>query len=209
MSAINYALTTEQRVKDNLAMTGSTADTIIKRYIYGATEFMQKYCSLKRFARTTYTDELYNGSFRNSDKLNNILILRNGVGLVSVTNVKYNAGTQATPSWVTFNASDYTVDFQTGIIDISGTFPAGISNISVTYVAGYLIDFTNEFDDTLHTLPYELTDLCERLVTKRLKKRDSEGKSTETFNGSTTTWGAFLDDADKTVLANYSRAHII
>lgn len=207
MSAINYALTTEQRVKDNLAMSGSTLDTVIKRYIYGATEFMQKYCSVKRFSRTTYTDEIYNGSFRNSDKLNSSLILRNGVGLVSVTNVKYNAGTQASPSWVTFNASDYTVDYETGIIDIYGTFPAGVSNISVTYVAGYLIDFANEFDDALHTLPFELTDLCERLVTKRLKKRDSEGKTTETFNGSTTTWGAFLEDADKITLANYSRAY--
>jgi len=205
MSAnITYALTTEARVKDRLAITVTDLDTVIKRMIYGATDFMQKYCSTVSFKRATYTDEIYNGSQPNSDKLDNMLILRNAP-VVSVSAVKYNAGTQGTPSWVTMSAENYTVDVQTGIIHFAGTIPGGIANISVTYVAGYLVDFTDEFNNAVHTLPYELSDLCDRLVSKMLKRRESEGKTTETFNGSTITWGSLLEDADKTMLANYKR----
>lgn len=206
MSAnVTYALTTEARIKDRLAITVSDLDTVIKRMMYGATVFMQMMCNVSSFLRTTYTDEKYNGSFPNTDKLNNMLILRHGA-VSSVSAVKYNAGTQATPSWVTMSAENYTVDYETGIIHFFGTLPAGIQNISVTYIAGYLIDFTDEFNNVVHTLPYELTEMCDRLVSAALKKRESEGRSSETFNGSTITWGSMLSDTDKTILANYNRS---
>ena len=204
---VSNGLTSESRVKDKLGLSGSTLDTIIKRMIYGVSEFIHKQCSTPSFKRATITDEIYNGSFPNTEKTNNILILkRNGVTAVSA--VKYNAGTQASPSWVTMSASDYTVDYETGMIHFAGVMPRGIGNISVSYTAGYLIDFANEFDSELHTLPYELSELAERLVTKALKRRESEGRSNETFNGSTITWGAMLEDADKTILANYRRGFI-
>ena len=206
MSAnVAYALTTEQRIKDRLAITVSDLDTVIKRMMYGATDFIQKLCSTPSFKRATYTDQIYNGSDTNSDSRKNMLILK-CAPVVSVSAVKYNAGSQASPSWVTMSSQDYTLDIETGILHFSGTIPAGIANISVTYVAGYLVDFTDEFNNVVHTLPYELSDLCDRLVTKALKRRESEGKSTETFNGSTITWGDLLEDADLTMIANYKRA---
>ena len=200
MSAISNALTTEQRIKDNLGITVSDLDTVIKRYMYDATKFLQSMCSRTSFKRATFTSELYN-----SDG-SNMLILRNAP-VVSIASIKENIGTQATPTLITMSADNYTIDYATGIVYFYSAPSAGISNIEVTYTAGYLIDFTNEFDDTLHTLPYELTDLCERLVTKKLKRRESEGKSTETFNGSTITWGDLLEEYDKTIIANYKRAY--
>lgn len=200
MSAnVAYALTTEARIKDNLGITVSDLDTIIKRYMYGATDFIQKMCDTISFKRATYTSERYNGNG------SNFIILKN-MPVVSITNVKENIGTQATPSLVTMSADSYTIDHDTGILYFDSSVDAGIKNIEVTYVAGYLVDFTDEFNNTVHTLPYELTDLCERLVTKRLKRRESEGKSTETFNGSTISWGALLEEYDKTIIANYKRA---
>jgi len=153
-------------------------------------------------------NEKYNGSAPNSGKRDNMLILRNAP-VVSITNIKYNVGTQATPSWVTYDADEYTLDTLTGIVHFYSPMPAGIQNISVTYVAGYLIDFANEYDDTLHTLPYEVSDLCERLVTKLLKKRESEGRTQESFSNSTINWGAFLDEHDRMTIANYRRHFMI
>lgn len=209
MSAnVAYALTTEARIKDRLAITVSDLDTVIKRMMYGATDFIQRLCSTPSFKRATYTDQLYNGSDPNSDTRKNMLVLK-VAPVVSVSAVKYNAGTQANPSWVTMSADDYTVDYETGIIHFYGSIPVGISNISITYIAGYLIDFTDEFNNTLHTLPYELSDLCDRLVTKLLKKRESEGRSNETFNGSTITWSDLLEENDRMIIANYKRAFTV
>ena len=204
---VKYALTSESRVKDRLAITNSDLDTVIKRMIYGATDFIQRACDTV-FKQTTYTDEKYNGSeSMYTEKSDYILILRKG-NVSSVTAIKYNNGTQGTPSWVTMSADDYVVDYETGIIHFYAPLPSGIQNIAVTYVSGYLIDFSNEFDSSLHTLPYDVSDLCERLVVKLLKRRESEGRSNETFNGSTITWGDFLEDHDKSIIANYRRAFV-
>ena len=67
----------------------------------------------------------------------------------------------------------------------------------VSYVAGYLIDFANAGDITKHTLPYDLTELCERLVTRWFKRREAEGKDSDGFNGGLTVWAKELNEEDK------------
>jgi hypothetical protein len=56
-----------------------------------------------------------------------------------------------------------------------------------------------------HTLPFDLSDLAERLVTKIFKKRNDEGKLSESFSGATVQWKELLDDIDVKVINRYKR----
>lgn len=210
MSAnITYGLTTTQRIKDRLAVTvvDATLDNVYKRMIYAATDFIEKACGGRRFLKRTISQELYSGSQNGSSNRQKYLILRNAP-VASITLVEQNVGSQATPSWVTVSAEEYELDIDNSLIFQGGLTP-GTKNYRITYVAGYLIDFSDEFNDVVHTLPYELTDLCERLTTKLIKRRESEGRASEGFNSSQITWGDFLEEHDRVIIANYRRAHFV
>jgi len=197
---ISYALTTKERVKAKLEITASNQDTTIDRLIASVTDFIESKCN-RRFLRTTYTQEIYDGTNVDGTPKQS-LILNNGP-LVSISQFQYRTGLKSSPVWVDFVVDDYQEIKRLGVITL--TLPSGFENIRISYTAGYLIDFTNEFDSALHTLPHELTDLAERLVIRFFKKRESEGRSIETFQGSTTTWKEFLETLDNEVIANHSR----
>lgn len=213
MATLAYALTTEARIKDRLGLSASdaTRDTVIKRMMYACTDFIEKTCGGRRFKRQTISQELYDGSPFNSQKKDNIIILKNAPVIAGQTiTVEYNAGTFASPSWVAFASGDIAgVDYDAGIIYLNSGLPVGSGNIRVSYTAGYLIDFANEFNDTNHTLPNDISDLCDRLTTRLFKKRESEGRDAEGFQASQITWGSFLKDEDKTIIANYSRNQFV
>lgn len=205
MAAVTYALTSESRVKNRLAITASDLDTVIKRMIYAATDFIERACGGVRFKETTYTQQLYNGSQLNDANARLFYLVLKNAPVSSISAFQYRTGSRSNPTWVDFAADDYEPMNDIGMLHVHGGLPKGEQNIRVSYVGGYKIDFANEFDDSLHTLPYELSDLCEKLVVKLLKRRESEGRSQESFNNSSITWGYFLEDADKTVIANYRR----
>ena len=210
MATNTYGLTTVTRMRNRLAITvtDSTLDSVITRMIYAATDYIERYCGNTRFLRLTYTNEIYNGSDPDDGTPLPYLVLKNQP-LSSVTALQYRVGERSSPSWVDFGANDYEPDYELGIIRMFGKLPYGTQNIRVSYVAGYLIDFTNENDGALHTLPHEISDLCERLVTKLFKRRQSEGRSQEGFESSAITWGSFLEEHDKNILANYNRVPIV
>lgn len=202
MTAVAYALSTEARIKTRLGITSAGFDTLIKRLLYGVTDFIEDQCGGRRFLRTTYTNEIYDGG----DGSQKLLILRNAP-VSTITSFQYRTGTKSSPTWVDFNADSYEEDDDRGVIEVA--LPKGRRNIRVTYTAGYLIDFSNEFDDAQHTLPYDISDLAEALVTRRFKKRDDEGKESVAFESSTTTWTKqLLDETDREVIANYRRNFI-
>ena len=204
MATKTYALTTVARLKDRLSVTNNAVDAEYLRLIYSATDFIQMACGGRKFQRATYTNEVYDGNEVGESARLPWLILRNGP-LVSVSAFEYRAGNSVTPSWTAFVAGNYETDLKTSSLYVPSGLPAGTGNIRVSYVAGYLIDFANEYDDTLHTLPFDLTDLCERLCTKLVKRRESEGRSQESFNNSSINWGAFLEEHDRMTIANYRR----
>ena len=88
---------------------------------------------------------------------------------------------------------------------IYGGVPAGTNAIRATYTAGYKIDFSKPTDPNFHTLPFDLTDLAERLITKRFKRREHEGKQNETFDGAQITWESLLTAEDREIIARYTR----
>ena len=203
MLLVTYALTSEALVKDRMDITVATFDTLLKRMIYAATAFIEKECGSRRFQTTTYTDEIYDGSTRDGSRKEWILLKHSPVTVFTI--FSYNVGSIGTPSWQTFNVEDYQrIDLE-GIIRLFQRVPRGLQNIRITYTAGYLIDFDDPYDETKHTLPFDITELCERMVVRAFKKRTAEGKRIEGFESSTITWIEDLTKEDKQVIAFYRR----
>lgn len=208
MATNSYALTTIDRVKAKLGITTTQSDTMLTRIVYACTDYIENACS-QRFQRTTYTQELYDGSnIDGSPKT--MLFLKNG-NVTTISSFQYRTGSKSNATWVDFQADTYQEMLALGVIRTR--LPSGLQNIRISYTAGYLIDFANENDPALHTLPFDLTDLCERLVIKYYKRRESEGRASESFGSgggqSSITWKEDIDDYDKTVIGNYSRTEFV
>lgn len=209
MSAVTYALTSEARIKTRLGITSSGFDTLIKRMMYAITDFIEKECGGRRFKETSYTQELYDGSMINDeDNSLQFLVVKNSP-ISTISAFQYRTGSRSNPAWVDFQTDDYEPLSSRGILKMNGSLPRGYQNIRLSYTAGYKIDFANEFDDALHTLPYELSDLAERLVVKRFKKREKDGVSHESFGETTLDWKELLEEQDKAVIQQYVRPQFI
>lgn len=126
-----YALTTLIRVKNRLAISNTTSDTVLTRMINSATDFIERECGksgLERypndghFVQKTYTNEVYSVFGKKQEKL----VLRNA----PVTYLLVTAN-------LTQGSASVTVAPYTGIVagmplySIQGLFPAGTTVASV------------------------------------------------------------------------------
>lgn len=198
MAAVSHALSTVTRIKTRLSISDSSFDTILGELLSAATGFIERRTS-RRFKSTTYTSEVYSG-----DGDSRFLNLRQWP-VTTLSALQYRAGTPDNPTWSNFSATDYELvnDLSPRRIRVYGNLPKGTNNIRTTYTAGYLIDFANETDTTKHTLPFDLSDLCERMVVKMFKRRESEGKASEASQEVNFSWEAVLNEDDKATLAFY------
>jgi hypothetical protein len=194
------ALTTVQRVKDRLALAVASTgfDSVFLRLISAASEFIKHECGVASFKEATYSQEKY--SF---DRATDKLFLKN-IPATAVATLYYNVGSLGTPSWTAYASDDWSFDIDSGIITLQGTFPIGQKTVAVTYTAGYKIDFAN-FGSATHTLPADLTELCERLAVRWFKRREAEGKTAESMNGGSITWDKDITSEDKAILTMYKR----
>jgi hypothetical protein len=196
-----YALTSLARLKDRLTITDTTKDAALERIINGATGYIERYCN-RRFKRTTYTNEIHSVHGRAQDS-----IALDQIPVISISAAEYRAGTPSTPNWTAFIADQYEIEGsgKSGLVRIYGGVPHGTNSVRFSYIAGYLIDFTAITDITKHTLPDELSDICERIATKLWKRREAEGKAQESFESSSVTWETLLTADDKEILDLYKR----
>lgn len=200
-----YALTTEARVKDRLTITGANFDPLIQRLINGVTEFIERSCN-RRFKETVYMNEVYSVISPRQE----FLVLKQAPAS-AVTSLQYRAGTPSNPNWTGFIADQFELyeDGDSGILKVYGGIPKGTNSIRVSYTAGYKFNFANAGDagdaTPTHTLPYEISELAERLVIKAFKKRESVGKSQEGFEGSNVNWQKEMDDDEKEILLRHVR----
>lgn len=204
---INYALTTKERVKARIDITVEALDTVIDQMIASATSKIETMCGGRRFLETLYSNEVYDGSFMDKNSPSVPYLILKNAPVSSIDAFEYRSGTRANPVWTAFQADNYEPMNARGII--KANLPAGYQNIRVTYRAGYKIDFAKEYDEVRHTLPFEVSNLCEKMVIKMIKKRESEGKSQETLRDSTINWGSFIDNEDKDVITRYRRVTIV
>ncbi len=206
-----YALTNSTRLKSRLTITVTDFDVLLKFLAYAVTDFLESQASGRRFMRTTYTNEIYDGSIVGQEDSSRMkyLILKNAP-LVTLTSIEYLSGSRTSPVWTAFTADDYVRYDSMGMIYFPSGMPAGVQNIRVNYIAGYLLDLTGSlYDDAVNTMPFELIDLAEKLCVKAFKKRESEGRSQETFRESSISWGEFMSASDWAVIKNYKRVFIL
>lgn len=205
MAEIIYtkALTTVARIKDRLGLTNTNNDTLLLRVINGVTDQIEGYCG-RKFLRATYTEirSIQPGEIA-------FLVLKNAP-VASITSFEYNSGLIASPTWSAFPSESYALseDGESGIIELTQILPNGIPNsVRVVYVAGYLIDWSNAGAST-HTLPADLTEVAEQLVTRYFKRRENEGKQNESFNGASISYLTDLTEEQKEVLNRYKRTNL-
>jgi len=197
----SYALTTVARVKDRLNMSESNLDTVLARIISGVTDLIEGECGGRRFLETTYTNEIVT-IFNKNQKM---LGLKN-FPISSISSLQYRTGLKSNPNYTDFNTDDWEIlgDGASGLIRVYGLFNE-VNALRMTYVAGYKISWDNVGNVAIHNLPADLSDLCERLTIKLFKKREQEGKTSETFEGATVTYEDLINDADKRIIARYRR----
>ena len=197
------ALTTVARVKTRLSISTSGHDTLLLYLINSATDFLQTQCN-RTFERGTYT-EVHSIPVSGAE----YLFLKN-MPVISITSIPYRAGLYDSPTWTVIPTTDYDMveDGKSGMVRVESSLLRGTNKVQAVYVAGYLIDFTNYGDRTLHTLPADLTELCEKIVVRWFKKREAEGKTEEimgTSGGGTIKWQNGLNKEDIAILATYKR----
>lgn len=172
-------LTTKEKVKTQLGISGTTHDTLLDELIKNATASIERYCK-RNFTRGTYTE------YFDTEKFENKLFVRN-FPVISLTSVKYRGGTWASISWLDFNANDYLLgDY--GKVSFAFFLPEAEKYVQIIYVGGYLIDFSNELNATLHTLPADLTQITTDIVALQFNQRTSAGISNESTEGQSITY---------------------
>lgn len=193
----SYALTTAARVKVRLGIADGTTtwDTLIERLINSATDWLERKTK-RRFKETTYTSQVHHGG----DGRMTCIYLRQ-FPVTTLSAAQYRAGTPDVPAWTDFQASEYELlqDEEPRRVRVYQRVPRGQNNLRFTYTAGYKIDFANETAST-HTLPFDVSDLVERLVVKAFKRRESEGKTAEAATEASTSWAADLSSDDKDLI---------
>jgi len=192
------SLTSRAKVKSFLGITDSTSDALIDELITYVTQFIKNYCG-RQFLVADYVEikDTYRGR--------RVLFLKQ-YPVNTVASVEYRAGTPTSPVWNTYDANSYLPYFEEGYIKFYAKLPETMQGMRVNYNAGYLIDFTNEFDVAHHTLPEDITLVATEMCATILNTRKSAGISTETTEGQSITYGAKdLSINAKTVLANYQR----
>lgn len=169
-----YALTTRQKVKDYLSISDTTKDTLIDELINYVSYFIQNYCGGRNFLSQSYVEI--------KDPGGRTKLFLNQFPVTAVTLVEYRSGTPSTPVWVTYSADAYLPYLLEGYIHFYARLPLVPQGMRVTYTAGYLIDFTNEFSAT-HTLPEDLTMVCTEIVAKQVNTAQSQGIYSESTEG--------------------------
>jgi len=195
-SIVSNQLTTLEKVKASLGIlpADTSKDVLINDFINQATSFIQNYCG-RVFAMTTYTNELY-------DIPNGSKLFTHNYPVASVASVQYRTGTIGAPTYVSFTTNDYLVYLAEGYISFIsqfgfglGSFVTGEQALRMTYDAGYLIDWANEGDPTLHTLPADLTMVATQLVAGMFNTRATQGLKSESTEGQSVDYGSISDRA--------------
>lgn len=161
------AFTTLSRAKVFLQKTGTTTyDTMITLLINMATEFIERETN-RNLLSQTYTNEEYDGT--DSPEL---ILKQSPVN--ALTRLQVNNAGDNSDSWETINSIRYFFyadgrirmnSARGDFLDVdAGVFIGAEKKYRATYTAGYLIDFDNENDPSLHTLPGDIEYACLKLV---------------------------------------------
>jgi hypothetical protein len=175
-----YNLTTKDKVKAHLGITGNDYNDLLDNLCNQITAFIEKVCGNRRFKETTYTNEIYDGdSFRNYLQLKQYPI-------IELIKIEYKEN----DVWKEYNPRDY--EKYESMIYFYYPQP-GKKNIRISYKAGY------------KDIPYDLEMLATKLVARIFEKRKAEGLKSESLGEARVDFDEFLKEEDKLILKNYQR----
>ena len=130
-----YSLTTVARFKSFIKKTTNEDDTLIEILINVVTDFVERFCD-RRFLRTTYTNEVYDGL--GTDKL---LLKQYPVISASAFSLDQRDTPLNENQWSAIDTNLYHIDWNAGIVELIGyRFDEVPRKYRVTYTAGYLFD---------------------------------------------------------------------
>jgi hypothetical protein len=160
----------------NFTATNTANDGDLARLITACSLFMLRYMQ-RDIIQQTYTDT-FNGNG------GAVQVLRRGP-VVRVKSVTVNGQPLDTSTYV---CDDFAVYLQ------RGTFPRGLQNVVVSYVAGY------------DTVPVDLQQACIETVALRWRERDRIGQSSKGLQGETTTFSLVdFPPQVRTLMQTYQR----
>jgi uncharacterized phiE125 gp8 family phage protein len=128
--------------------------------------------------------------------------------VTAVASFSYRAANDNVDSWYAYDADDEYRWYEDGRVqNLIGKFSDVGKKYRAIYTAGYKVDFDNENDISLHTLPEDLEYVCLKLVSAMFNTRRSEGfSSTSQGDMSVTMKGVMMKDPEvKELLAKYKR----
>lgn len=172
-------ITTKEKVKAYLGISGSTHDTLLDELIKNATASIQRYCN-RNFTEASYTE------YFDTDAGDSKLFVKN-YPVSALTSVSYRSGTWGAITWEALNVNDYLLN-ENGKVTFAFLLPEAERYIKIVYTGGYKIDFANESDTTKHTLPADLTQICTEIVAQAFNQRTSAGILTESTEGQSITY---------------------
>lgn len=202
---VTYALTTLARVKGSLGILDTSSDSYLTDSINQASAWAQNYCGGRNFMSQSYT-EIYD-TRQNSQK---IFLRQRPVTNDNISGgmvVNYRSGIPTNPIWVLYDPNSYVVYKPEGYIHFYGMLPKVHQGLQITYTAGYLIDFTNEYDVTKHTLPEDLTWAVTQLVSREFNMRQAKGLMMMMTEGQRLQFRDTLDPDIQNVLDSYKTPH--
>ena len=166
------ALTTLQRAKDFMGISGDRYDTVITMLINHVTDFMESFCG-RIFKSATYTSEAHDGKGTK-------MLVAKYFPITAFTSLQYrDSDDPSDETWNTFGTDQYFWYDDGRIVHATAKFREVPKKYRMTYTAGYLIDFANENNASLHTLPMELELICLRLIAAIFNSRKAEGIETQ------------------------------
>lgn len=195
-----FALTTRQKVKDYVGINDTNSDAVIDEMINSVSEFIRGFCGGRDFLSQQYI-ETYD-----TRKNHRKLFLKQYPATV-VSTVEYRSGIPTAVVWVTYDPNSYLSYLKEGYVYFYGFLPEIHQGIRITYTAGYLIDFTNEFDTTKHTLPFDLTLAATSIIGLEINTRKAKGISLEMTEGQKIQYLRVVDDEVKNILSRYKNNH--
>jgi hypothetical protein len=204
------ALTTLYKVKLLLGINNTSQDDLLDELINYASSFIEGTCN-RKFVSAEY-EEIFDAP--NGNKL----FLAN-YPVTDFTSFKYRNSVISNPTWLDFNANDYTVYDKEGYIEFMYANFAGMISrqkaFKAEYTAGYLVDWNNEFDATKHTLPNDITMLCGQLVSMLYNLRNSSGLASESTEGQSITYQSpqslstqQLTESQRMILSGYTKIRL-
>jgi hypothetical protein len=200
MSLLAYALTTRARVKTFLGITATDDDALIDSLINAVTNFIENYCD-RRFKKTTYTAEVYDGG-------GGQLLLLKQYPVITFTSLEERDSSDNQDSWTAIDSEDYFVKLAAGIIEyINGRFKKLPQHYRATYQAGY--DFDPAGSTTLESVGAgDLEWAAWKLIQKIYHQRQGDPDiSNESLGDYSVGYRAELmeDPVLKGILDNYKR----